>query len=344
MKILENVSLAQYSTMRLGGNARYFAEVKSNDDLLGSLDFAKNNGLNFHVLGSGSNSIFQDTGFSGLVIAMRTMGAKETEANNELQLTVGAGEIWDDIVKLSTHKGYFDVASLSLIPGTVGAAPVQNIGAYGQQVSDVIDTVRAYDTSKGIFVEISNKDCNFKYRKSRFNTTDKKRFIITSVIMRFCRKSIAQPFYSDITNYLQSHHIDENNITPTQLREAVSNIRAIKLPDPADIASCGSFFKNPLISEAEYSRLSTQFPELKSHKTDDGNLKLYAGQLIELCGLKDFHDQETGMATWKNQALVVVNESAKSTNDLLKFKKIIVTSIQKKFGITLEQEPEIIAS
>jgi UDP-N-acetylmuramate dehydrogenase len=344
MKILENISLAKYSTMRLGGEARYFVEVSSEDNLLKALDFAKSKNIPFHILGGGSNSIFQDAGFPGLVITMRIMGIEETEASNELQLAVSAGEIWDNVVELSTRKGYFDIAALSLIPGTVGAAPVQNIGAYGQQVSDVIDTVRAYDTSISKFVEIPNDDCGFKYRQSRFNTTDKKQFIITSVTMRFSRKSIAPPFYSDITNYLKSHHIDEDNITPIQLREAVSSVRVMKLPDPASIASCGSFFKNPLVSTAEYDRLSALFPELKSHQTDDGNLKLYAGQLIELCGLKDFHDQETGLATWKNQALVVVNESAKNTNDLLEFKTKIIDSVKNKFQISLEQEPELIAS
>lgn len=330
--------------MRLGGLARYFAVVTNEDELVAALNFATERDVAFHVLGGGSNSIFQDTGFSGLVIALRIKGIDVAEDSDVLRLTVGAGEIWDDIVALSVDKGYADIAALSLIPGTVGAAPVQNIGAYGQQISDVIDIVRAYDTMQHEFVEILRKDCNFTYRHSRFNTVDRKRFIITSVRMQLSRKNVSPPFYADITTYFATHSIDEQAVTPTQLRKAVSQVRVIKLPDPKDIASCGSFFKNPVVSEPEFRTLSVQFPELKSHQTDDSNLKLYAGQLIELCDLKGYHDQETGMATWKNQALVLVNESAKSTNDLLKFKEMIVTSVQEKFDITLEQEPEMVAA
>lgn len=345
MQIQENVSLAQFSTMRLGGATRHFAEVTSEDELLEALDYANDNQLRVHLVGSGSNTIFQDEGFNGLVIRMKIIGINIEHINDgEIIITVGAGENWDDIVARSVEEGFCDIAALSLIPGTIGAAPVQNIGAYGQQISDVITSVHAYDTKEQQFVEILRKDCNFTYRHSRFNTVDKKRFIITSVKMQLRRKSVTPPFYADITAYFATHDIDEHAVTPAQLREAVSRVRVVKLPDPADIASCGSFFKNPVVSEAKFNTLLTDFPELKSHQTDDGNLKLYAGQLIELCGLKGYHDQETGMATWKNQALVLVNESAKSTNDLLKFKEMIVTSVQEKFDITLEQEPEMVAA
>jgi UDP-N-acetylmuramate dehydrogenase len=344
MKIQENVSLKNYSTMRLGGNARYFAAVESEDELMTALTFADEHDIPFHILGGGSNSIFQDDGFSGIVIAVRIKGISTEAIGDELSLAVGAGEIWDEIVALSVEKGYADIAGLSLIPGSVGAAPVQNIGAYGQQISDVIVSVRAYDTTTSSFVEILRQDCNFTYRHSRFNTTDAKHFIITFVKMRFRRKNITPPFYADVSRYFSEHSIDESDVTPLQLRDAVSAVRTKKLPNPQEVANTGSFFGNPVISPEQFQELSQKFPELKSHHTDDGNLKLYAGQLIELCGFKDFHDQQTGMATWRNQALVLVNESASSTKDLLDFKQKIVHDVAQKFNVTLVQEPELVDS
>jgi UDP-N-acetylmuramate dehydrogenase len=342
MQILQNVSLADYSTMRLGGLAKNFVSVSSEDELMQALDFAAQNNLKTHILGGGSNTIFSDKGFNGLVIQNAVMGIKTLQTKDSLTLTVGAGEKWDDIVALGVDNGYFDIAALSLIPGTVGAAPVQNIGAYGQQVSDAIISVRAYDTVGLGFIEIPQADCGFAYRKSRFNTVDKSRFIITSIKLQLSRKTESAPFYADISNYFETHSIEQSSISPAQLRQAVSTVRVIKLPDPSTVANCGSFFKNPVVSAEEHAALLEKFPDLKSHQTDDGSLKLYAGQLIELCDLKNYHDPKTGMATWKNQALVLVNESAKSTNDLLLFKQFIVNAVEGAFNITLIQEPEFI--
>jgi UDP-N-acetylmuramate dehydrogenase len=308
MQIQENVSLADYSTMRLGGEARYLVEITSEDELKAAVVFANKNSLKIHVVGSGSNTIFNDGTFDGVVIVNKINGFIENKvSSDEIEYIVGAGFIWDDLVAKSVELGFFDIAALSMIPGTVGAAPVQNIGAYGQQTSDSLITVRAYDKEKGDFEEIEAKDCRFSYRHSKFNTTEKDRFIITAVKMRLHRKTIKPPFYADIETYFSLNKIDKETITPHDLRKAVMAIRAIKLPDPSVVANCGSFFGNPIVSQSEFDTLITKFPELKCHSNDDGNLKLYAGQLIELAGLKDFHDSKTGMATWKNQALVVVN-------------------------------------
>lgn len=342
MTIAENVSLADYSTMRLGGPARYLATVQSEDELTEALSFARQSNVKIHICGGGSNTIFSDSGFDGLVIVNRILGISENVDGDTLELHIGGGENWDDVVALSVERGYFDIAALSLIPGTAGAAPVQNIGAYGQQVSDGIVSVRAYDVKNGEFVEILKQDCNFSYRHSRFNTADKGRFIITNIKLQLHRKSIRPPFYADVESYFQQHGVDSASVSPQQLREAVSTVRVIKLPDPRTIANTGSFFKNPVVTPEGYENLIARFPNLKAHQTDDGNLKLYAGQLIELAGLKDYHHDETGMATWKNQALVLVNESAESTRDLLKFKELVVDTVQKIFEITLVQEPELV--
>lgn len=342
MQIQKNVSLASFSTMRLGGRAAFLATISNEDELLQALEYSKENNLPTHIIGSGSNSVFSAKGYNGLVIVNAVEGIEETASQDELFLTIGAGVNWDQLVEYTVEKGYSDIALLSLIPGTVGAAPVQNIGAYGQQVSDSIISVRAYDTESGEFVVLSKDECGFSYRHSRFNTVDKSRFIITSVKMRLDRKFERAPFYVDVATYFEVHAINQDSVSPVQLREAVSTVRVVKLPDPGTVANCGSFFKNPVVSADVFNQLQANFPELKSHQTDDGNLKLYGAQLIDLSGLKDFHDSDTGMATWKNQALVLINESAKSTDDLLAFKKKVVQAVEEKFGITLIQEPEFI--
>ena len=342
MTLQQNIPLVDYSTMRLGGRARYFMSIKSEEELLEALNFAKKMQVPFYVLGGGSNTIFQQSDFTGLIIKNDILGIAEESKNGSLEIIIGAGEKWDDAVALSVTRGFCDIAALSLIPGSCGAAPVQNIGAYGQQVSDSLVSLRAYDTKKAIFVELARNECNFSYRRSRFNTTDKKRFIITSITLKLQQKYSKLPFYADISTYFASHGISENAVTPMQLREATSVVRVRKLPDPSTVANSGSFFKNPIVSPDKYNALLHTYPSLKAHKTDDGFLKLYGAQLIELSGLKDFHDKATGMATWKNQALVIVNEQAKTTDDLMQFKQKVIASVKEHFDITLIQEPEIV--
>ena len=352
IQVQENVSLVQYSTMRLGGSARYLVEISSEEELVEALGFASEKYLKIHVVGSGSNTIFQDDGFDGLVIVNRILGVTEESHDDTTVLTVGAGENWDDIVDRSVSLGFSDIAALSMIPGTVGAAPVQNIGAYGQLISDSIISVRAYDTNTDEFCEISKEACEFSYRRSRFNSTDKGRFIITSVKMQLCRKSVKPPFYADIEKYFTSKNIVAENINPQGLRTAVIHIRSVKLPDPSVVSNCGSFFKNPVITNGHFQDLKQKHPEISC--TPDGwsqppywnlpdkTVKLAAGWLVEQVGFKDYHDAKTGMATWKNQSLVLINESAKTTVDLTAFKEKIVSSVYEKFGITLKQEPELV--
>lgn len=327
--------------MRLGGKARYLIEVTTEQEVLEAIQFANAKSLQLHVIGEGSNTIFTDAGFSGLAIVNRIKGRDFKELEDSLEATVGAGENWDDLVAQTVEAGYGDIAALSKIPGTVGAAPVQNIGAYGQQISDSLISVRAFDIQTKEFKDILRSGCNFSYRHSRFNLEDKGRFIITSIKMRLYRKEVRPPFYADVEKYFAVHNIDTLNVTPADLRNAVTEIRTNKLPDPTMIANTGSFFGNPVVDEHTFATLQNDYPELKGHRTDDGRLKLYAGQLIELAGFKDYHDQTSGMATWHNQALVLVNECAKTTHDLLSFRQKITEGVKKQFGIQLDQEPEL---
>ena len=352
IKFQENVSLAQYSTMRLGGIARYLAVITNEEELVKALSFASEKNLVIHTVGSGSNTIFQDEGFDGLIIINRILGVVEDFNSDSKVLTVGAGEGWDDIVSRSVELGFGDIAALSIIPGTTGAAPVQNIGAYGQQISDTIISVRAYDTDKEKFCEISKEDCKFSYRGSRFNSIDKSRFIITSVKIMLCKRNIKPPFYADIENFLLNRNIDTESISPQDLRQAVIHIRSAKLPDPSVIANCGSFFKNPVITRSHFQDLKNRHPEITSipdgwnqppyWETQDNTVKIAAGWLVDKAGFKDYEDIKTGMATWKNQSLVLINKSAKDTSALLRFKQQITDTVFSKFGIALEQEPELI--
>ena len=344
MKIQKNVALAQYSTMQLGGEAAFLCEVTSEAELETALQFAIEKKLGIHVVGRGSNTIFSDAGFSGLVVVNKIMGVETSTKKDVLSLSAGAGETWDDLVSQVVDLGFGDIAALSAIPGTVGAAPVQNIGAYGQQISDVLISVRAYDKVKKSFVEILRRNCNFTYRHSRFNQKDSGRFIITKVNLQLSRKNIEPPFYRDVEQYFNAHSINPSTVAPKDLRAAVIAIRANKLPDPSTIPNSGSFFGNPVVSKASFQNLQTEHPSLRAHTTDDGQLKLYAGQLIELAGMKNYHDQATGMATWPQQSLVLVNEHAKTTQDLLNFKQKIIANVQATFGITLTQEPELVGS
>jgi UDP-N-acetylmuramate dehydrogenase len=342
MQIQENVGLAHYSTMRLGGKAKYLAEVTSEQEAAEALAFARDKKLAVHIVGEGSNTVFGDKGFDGLVIVNKIKGIQQHVEGDALILEIGAGENWDSIVALSVMRNYSDIAALSLIPGSTGAAPVQNIGAYGQQISDSIKTIKTLEVDTGKSKEFRPEECQFAYRRSRFNQVDKEKYLITSVILQLRRNSVSPPFYADVEHYFATHNIAIDKVTPQQLREAVMVVRRAKLPDPATVANCGSFFRNPVVTEEQFSHLVESYPHLRAHKTDDGNLKLYAGQLIELGGLKGYRDKPTGMATWPTQALVLVNEKAKSTADLLAFKQKIIANVQAAFNITLEQEPEFI--
>lgn len=338
MKILENVSLKQYSTMQLGGTARYCVRINSEAELLEALSWAEEKKLRFKVIGSGSDIVWGDDGFDGLVAVMAIKDFRITESN---QVCIGAGNDWDEAVARTVEAGLSGLETLSYIPGTAGATPVQNVGAYGQEISSVLVSLRAYDRQEKDFVELKNIDCAFGYRTSRFKTTDKDRFIILSITLQLSELPLEPPFYESLQSYL-----DENDITKftsQNVREAVIAIRTDKLPDPFETANNGSFFINPIIDSAHYEKLKTKYSSIKAWPMPVGRIKISAGWLIEEAGFKDYYDQETGMATWSKQALVLINEHAKTTQDLLTFKQKIVDAIQVKFAITLEQEPELIS-
>jgi UDP-N-acetylmuramate dehydrogenase len=339
--ILENVSLADHSTMRLGGRARYLTEVNSESDIAELVEWAKQQQLPFLVIGHGSNIVWRDDGFSGLIIVNRIMGREVlNDDGKELVLKAAGGEKWDDIVAWATGKGLTGIEFLSAIPGTVGAAPVQNIGAYGAELSDVLVEVEAYDAKTGSFGGILNKACDFSYRNSRFKSADKGRFIITAVVLRLKYGNPQPPFYESLQSYLTSQGVAQH--TPKTIREAVVAVRKIRLPDPSVVNNNGSFFTNPIVDKAKYIELQEKFPDIKGWPMSDDRVKLAAGWMVEKAGFKDIHDQTTGMATWPGNSLVMINQHAKKTTDLLAFKQKIIDKVNEMFGVTLEQEPELL--
>lgn len=337
---MQNVSLKLYSTMRLGGTADFVTEVKTTEALKTVADWAEARGLPLVVIGEGSNIIWKDEGFRGLVVVNRLLGFEKLEEDaTSATYKISAGEDWDSVVERLSSKGLSGVECLSLIPGTTGATPVQNVGAYGQEISQTLQEVRAYDTKTKEFVTLANKDCKFEYRSSRFKTTDKGRFLICSITLKLSKHTPRPPFYSSLQTYLDKHDIKHFD-APT-LRKAVMAIRSAKMPDWHKVANNGSFFANPIVTKKRYEQLTEKYPELVAWEYKDG-YKLAAAWLVEQAGFKGVSDDETGMATWSKQALVLVNEHAHSTDDLLNFKKKIVDKVKEMFDVTLEQEPELL--
>ncbi|HEY5550006.1 MAG TPA: UDP-N-acetylmuramate dehydrogenase [Candidatus Saccharimonadales bacterium] len=341
MNILENVDLRLYSTMRLGGRARWLAEARKDDDVKDLVDWAKQKSVSFIVIGQGSNIVWRDEGFDGLIIVNQIKGIEVlSEDNSSLTVRIGAGEIWDEAVAWSVNRSLSGIEFLSRIPGLAGAAPVQNIGAYGAEIADVLKEVAVYDTQTEALETVLADGCDFAYRTSRFKTTDKGRFAILNIILNLKKTNPIPPFYESLENYFKEHNINE--FTPQIIRQAVTEIRKIKLPDPSVVSNNGSFFTNLIVDESKFNELKQKFPDIKGWPTKDGRVKLAAGWMVEKAGFRDVHDQQTGMGTWWGSALVMVNEHAQRTVDLLAFKQKILDKVQDMFGITLDQEPELL--
>lgn len=338
MQILRNEPLSNYSTMRLGGDANALVTVKNKQELLDALAWAKEQDLPFLLLGGGSNVIFSN-GFAGLVIINHLAGFEIlSEDARQTTICVGAGENWDNVVERTVKMSLHGIELLSAIPGTAGATPVQNVGAYGTDISETLVELEAYDLQEKRFTTLTKEDCQFTYRHSIFKNPKKRRYIITSVTLRLLKEMPKPPFYDSLQRYLDDHSI--TTFTPQIIRDSVVAIRAVKLPDPSKIANTGSFFKNPIVPATVFNELAQTFPSIPNWPTKDGRVKLAAGWLIEQAGLKDYRAH--GMKTYENHALVLVNESAKNYEDLLQFKNEIVKTVRQKFGVTLEQEPELL--
>ncbi|HEY5267725.1 MAG TPA: UDP-N-acetylmuramate dehydrogenase [Candidatus Saccharimonadales bacterium] len=342
MNIRNNVSLKDYSTMKLGGETKFIVDINTSSELIEAITWAKTHALPYLIIGGGSNIFWKDEGFDGILLVNKIQGIQTKQiSDHEYLITAGAGENWDKLVEKCTSDGLSGVEYLSLIPGSCGATPIQNIGAYGSDISKVLVSVEAYDTTTDKFVSISAEDCHLGYRDSRFKRgSDKNRFLITSVTIKLTNENPKPPYYPAIDEYLKNHSID--HVTPMIIREAVIDIRNSKLPDPKINPNNGSFFTNPIISKELFDRLKVTYSDIVSWPVNDNQLKISAGWLIEQIGYKDKYDLVTGIATWPRHSLTLVNKSAKTTSDLLSFKEQIVSKVKQKFDINLEQEPELL--
>lgn len=342
MKQLQNVSLKDFSTMKLGGTGSFALEVASKAELETALIWADEQNLPAIMIGDGSNIVWKDEGFQGLLIINKIAGFELIQRDEEnYYITVGSGENWDSVVERSVQAGLTGIEALSWVPGTAGATPVQNVGAYGQEISNVFVSAEVYDREKKAITLISKYDCEFGYRTSRLKNVDHGRYFITAITLHLQKKNPEPPFYASLQHYFTEHNITE--FTPQAVRNAVIAIRKSKLPDPKVVANNGSFFANPVVDEGTLVQIQATNPEVVFWRNDTtGVVKLSAAWLIEKAGFKDFHDPETGMATWPAQSLVLVNEKAKSTADLLKFVEKIRSSVLQKFEVSLQQEPELL--
>ena len=318
--------------MRLGGPARYVIEIENRDEVADAFGFATQYNLPTFVLGYGANTIGHDEGFNGVIVINRMRGIAEEATDNGVRLKVMGGEYWDDVVEYACNKGLTGIEALSKIPGLAGAAPVQNIGAYGQEIADTLVEIEVYDTADSSYKTLSKSDLHFSYRKSILNTTEKNRYFVISITLELRPGEMRRPFYNSIEQYMAEHNITD--CSPKSIRQIVSSIRDEKLPDPLKLASSGSFFKNIYLNDEEAS-----FAETKGYpvyRGKDGN-KINSGWLIDKAGLKGqlLH----GMRVSDKAPLVLINESAKSYNDLKAARSEIVGKIYDKFGYWLEQEP-----
>lgn len=336
MEIHTNIPIKNFTTMKLGGNARFMADVFKAEDLVTICKNARMQNLPVFIMGGGSNLIARDEDYNGIVLRIRIPGfEKIADDINSTTIKIGAGEDWDSVVKRTVDMSLSGIEAMSAIPGTIGASPVQNVGAYGQEVADTLVSLEAYDTQNEEFVTLAHEDCGFSYRKSIFNGLDKGRYIITSITLRLSKNQPIPPFYDSLQKYL-----DENNIriyTQQTIRDAVIKIRESKLPNPKILANSGSFFKNAIAEKWQLDEIKTKYPNIPIYDMGDNKFKIPTGWLIEQAGFKG--QLINGIRVYDKNALVLINESAKSYEDLADARQQIIRKIRDMFRIEIEQEP-----
>lgn len=332
----QNIPLKDYTTMRLGGPAKYMATAHTKEELVSLVDQAGT--MPILILGQGSNIIVGDKGFDGLVILNRIEGYEIFDENPATtKIKVGAGENWDSVVSRSTENGLSGIECLSAIPGFAGAAPVQNIGAYGQEIADALVELEAYDLHSKTFVTFNNSDCDFTYRRSTFNSDmNKGRYVIVSLVLELRKTILEPPFYSSLQQYLDKNQITD--YSPYNLRQAIIAIRANKLPDPSIIPNTGSFFKNPIVEKWKAEALRSEYPDVKVFPMDENFSKIAAGWLVEYAGMKNL--EMDGFRVYEKNALVITNTGSGTYQGLVNIRDHIADAVRDTFRINLEQEPE----
>jgi UDP-N-acetylmuramate dehydrogenase len=334
----KQVEVAPYTTMHVGGPCDYFVIV---DDVAGveaACEWAAEQELEVFVLGEGSNVIVSDAGLHRLVMKIEIPGFEvANEDDKSATIQIGAGEHWDDVVAMTVKLNLAGIEAMSMIPGTAGATPVQNAGAYGQEIANTLVEVQAYDRMERKVVELGRKECGFSYRNSTFKGDLAGRYVIVGVTLKLSKMAPKGPTYASLKRYLEAQDIHEPNVA--QIRSAVMAVRAKILPDPRVVPNTGSFFKNPIVNWRELERLRLPYPDMPAFEYGD-DYKLAAGWLLDQCGLKGA--EHYGLRLHTGHALVITNPNHAGYEDLMKLVEYIVAVVRDRFGVTLEPEPQFI--
>ncbi|HEC32645.1 MAG TPA: UDP-N-acetylmuramate dehydrogenase [Candidatus Kaiserbacteria bacterium] len=328
------VILKEFTTFRIGGPADFFVRVQNIKELKEVLIYTQENKLRVFILGGGSNIVFQDDGFRGLVIKIEIKGILYKDLKeNEILLEAGGGEIWDDLVSFSVAHGFYGIENLSAIPGTVGATPVQNIGAFGVEVGDFIESVDVIDIKTGKERKFTKKECMFGYRDSFFKTKVGKEYIITRVVFKLIKDGKLNFSYSDISQHFK---IGNKTLCFKETRKAIIAIRSKKSPNLDRVCTAGSFFKNPILTNKKYKVLLDMFPDIPSYNIDKQHVKVPLGFILEKLGWKGKKYKNVGI--YKKQSLVVVGGSNSTQKELETFAQMIEVDVKNKTGIFIERE------
>ena len=338
MTIQQNFSLKPYNTFGIEATAKFFVEIQSVQELKSILQNSEYQSIEKLFLGGGSN-ILLTKNYDGLVVKINLKGINKVfENDSHVYIQAGAGEIWHELVMYCVKNQFAGMENLSLIPGTVGAAPMQNIGAYGVEIKDIFEELQALNLETLEIETFKVNDCYFGYRESVFKHQFKGKYVITSVTFKLNKVPIYKVAYGDIQKTLEEMNVSELSIKAVS--DAVVNIRKSKLPDPAEIGNSGSFFKNPEIPKFQYEEIKTKFENIPSYPINETTVKVPAGWLIEQAGWKGFRDGQIGVHT--RQALVLVNYGGGTGEQIKALSAKIQASVLEKFGISLSTEVNFI--
>lgn len=337
MNFLENYRLLSKNTFRIDVFAKYYYELNDTKSFYEMIKTEVYKNSEKLILGGGSNLLFTRD-FNGLVIKNNLSGIEViSETDTQIKVKIGAGENWHKFVMWAVNRNLGGVENLSLIPGNVGATPMQNIGAYGVEIKDVFDSLTALHMDTGEEINFNKKDCEFGYRESVFKRKFKNNFIINSVSLTLEKFPKFNVSYGNISQELEAKGVKELSVKA--ISDAVINIRKSKLPAPEEIGNAGSFFKNPEVGKQQYEKILKDFPNVVAYPLENGNVKLAAGWLIENCGWKGLRDGDAGVHT--KQALVLVNYGKATGKHIFELSTRIMQSVEEKFGVLLEREVNI---
>jgi UDP-N-acetylmuramate dehydrogenase len=339
LNIREGVALAPFTTLGIGGRARYFAEAKTEEEVAAAVAWARERGVRLFVLGGGSNLLVRDAGFDGLVLKIGVMGV---EACGGGLFEVGAGEVWDRFVEMMLWVGVAGVECLAGIPGSVGGTPVQNVGAYGQEVAETIESVRAFDLSVGAFVTLGKAECRFRYRESLFNTDEPGRYVVTRVGFRLRADGVPTLRYAELQRRFEGMAMPTVMEVATVVREIRRSKGMLIAEGDPDCRSAGSFFKNPVVGVEVLERIAAAAGvEVPHWPAGEGRVKLPAAWLLERAGfVKGYGEGAAGIST--RHTLALVNRGGATSADIERLQGEIVGVVWERFGIRLEREPVVV--